>query len=185
MIDPKTNLKYSEPVVLENQRCPLCLKDTLRLTEISTDVPFFGKTYIFSAECQNPDCNFKISDTEFDEQKDPVKITFKIEDEKDLNALVVKSSNATVMIDNIIKIESGGDGYITTIEGLLMRAKEMLENLKESSEDDVEKNELWENIKKINRILWNENKGRIIIEDPSGNSAIISEKAKIEKLKMK
>ena len=40
-------------------------------------------------------------------------------------------------------------------------------------------------LKKVNRILWGSEKCKFIIEDPSGNSAIISDKAKKDKLKVK
>lgn len=185
MEDNKTNLKFSEPTVVENQKCPMCLRNSLKITEYSTEVPFFGTTYLFTAECTNQECNFKISDVEFENTQQPVRISFDIENEQDLNVLVVKSSNATAKIGNLAKIEEGSDGYITTIEGLLERVKKDLELAKESAEEDEDKAELWETIKKINRILWGENKVKIIIEDPTGNSAIISEKAKKEVLKKK
>jgi len=38
-------------------------------------------------------------------------------------------------------------------------------------------------LKKITRITWGKEKAKIIIEDPSGNSAIISDKAVKAKLK--
>lgn len=185
MNDEKTNLVYSEPTIVENQKCPMCLKNSLKICEYTTEVPFFGTTYLFTAECTNKECNFKISDVEFENEQNPVRISFEIENEKDLNVLVVKSSNASVKIGNLAKIEEGSDGYITTIEGLLERVKKDLELAKESAEDEEDKTELWETIKKINRILWGENKVKIIIEDPSGNSAILSEKAKKEILKKK
>ena len=37
-------------------------------------------------------------------------------------------------------------------------------------------------VKKLQNVLWGEEKLKITIEDPSGNSAIISEKAKRTKL---
>ena len=38
-------------------------------------------------------------------------------------------------------------------------------------------------LKKIQKISWGQEKAKLIIEDPSGNSAIISEKAVKSKLK--
>ena len=38
-------------------------------------------------------------------------------------------------------------------------------------------------LKKIQKIMWGEENSKITIEDPSGNSAIISEKAVKSKLK--
>jgi len=38
-------------------------------------------------------------------------------------------------------------------------------------------------LKKINRVLWGQDKLKLIIEDPTGNSAIISDKAIVSKPK--
>ncbi|RLE43720.1 hypothetical protein DRJ48_00045 [Candidatus Woesearchaeota archaeon] len=168
---------------LENQPCPVCKKNTCTLTEEEMDVPYFGKVYIFSMQCSN--CGFKKSDVEAAERHKPVKWSFTVEGDEDLSVRVVKSSEAKVKIRGIVEITPGPDseGYVTNVEGLLNRVKHRIEASIEDEDDPEVKKRAWKHIKKLNKVLVGREKLRITIEDPSGNSAIISEKAEKSKLK--
>ena len=97
---------------------------------------------------------------------------------------VVKSSNATVKIPHIGSIEPGeaANGYITNIEGILQRMKKQIEVLSDDSEEEEDRKKAKNMLKKLLRVMWGQEKLKLIIEDPSGNSAIISEKAVKSKL---
>lgn len=171
---------------LEHQPCPVCLAKTLTLTEDSMDVPFFGKTFIFSMSCSS--CDFKKSDVEAAEPKDPCKVTFEVTNEKELSTRVVKSSEATVRIPQLKASMSPGaasEGFISNIEGILDRFQKIIEEQRDLSEEDDEKKTAKNLLKKIWKIKCGDIPVTIVIEDPTGNSAIISEKAKIERLKEK
>jgi len=176
-------MKRKEREVLKNQTCPICHKKTLTLTQEVVDIPFFGKTFIFTMFCSN--CKFKQSDVESVEKKEPCKYKMIIESEKDLNVRVVKSSTATVKLQYIATIEprNTSNGYVTNVEGILRRIKEQIEFLRDTTEDENEKKKARKLIKKITRIIWGKEKATLIIEDPEGNSAIISDKAIKTKLK--
>jgi len=173
------------PAILEGQKCPMCFKDTLVLMESERDVPYFGKLAIFSMDCNG--CNYHKADVESVEKNDPAKYTLTVSSEQDLNVRVVKSSTATVKIPRIMSIEPGpaSNGYVTNIEGLLNRVKVMLEKARDDEEDKVKRKKAKNMLKKVQDALWGHDKIDVIIEDPEGNSAIISEKAKKEKLKVK
>ena len=74
---------------------------------------------------------------------------------------------------------------MTNIEGLLNRVKYQIEGVKETAEDDEDRTKAKNLLKKIFRVKTGQEKQKIIIEDPSGNSAIISDRAIKEKLKVK
>jgi len=162
---------------LENQICPICGKKTLALIETLREVPYFGKLLLFSMSCSS--CKYHKSDVEATEKKEPVVFSIEVETKEDLNARVVKSTEAVVRIPHIITIESGpsSNGYITNVEGILNRVKEAIESAKEAEEDPVAKKKAKKLLKKLNKVLWNQDKLKLIIEDKSGNSAIISDKA--------
>ena len=166
--------------VLEGERCPFCLKNTLTLRQMERDVPFFGKLIIFGMDCENDDCNYAKSDVEFDEQKDPVKCTFEISSEDDLKVRVVKSSSATIKLPRIGAIEASdnSNGYVTNIEGILNRMKTQIEKVRDISDDPSEKKKAKNLVKKLTNILWGRESLTITLDDPHGNSAIISEKTK-------
>ena len=154
------------------------------MTEDAQDIPFFGKVFIFSMQCDG--CGAKKSDVEAAEQREPVKITFETKSEKDMTVRVVKSSEATVRLPQLKMDVTPGvasDGYVTNVEGLLDRFKDVLEHVKNDADDDAEKEKVKMLLKKLWKIKLGDISVKIVIEDPSGNSAIISKRAVIEKLK--
>lgn len=171
--------------VLAGQQCPMCNKKALTLTESETEVPFFGKVFLFSMTCD--ECKYHKADIECAQNQEPCKWTFDIENEKDLNVRIVKSAEATVKIPHMMSIESGpgSNGYVTNIEGILNRVKKVLETTRDQEEDNDAKKKAKNMIKKIQKVLWGQEKLKLIIEDPTGNSSIISERAVKAKLKTK
>ena len=173
------------PEVLEGQKCPMCFKDTLTLMEHDQEVPFFGPVLVFSMDCSG--CNYHKADVECQEQHEGAKYTLTVSEEKDLSIRVVKSSTATVKIPRVMSIEPGAasNGYVTNVEGILNRVKVQLEKTRDLSEEDEDRKKAKNLLKKVQAALWGHDTIDIIIEDPEGNSAIISEKAVKEKFKGK
>jgi len=172
-----------KPDTMPNQVCPICNTKNLTLMEEEMEIPYFGKCFLFSMNCTN--CRFHKADIEAAEKKDPVKFTFDVTSEKDMNIRLVRSSEATIKIPHMISIEPGpsAEGFVTNIEGLLNRVKHQIEVMRDSEEDEALKKKAKNMIKKLTRAMWGQETLKIIIEDPSGNSAIISDKAVKSKLK--
>lgn len=168
--------------VLKGQQCPVCNKKTLTLSESENEVPFFGKLFLFSMNCTN--CKYHKSDVEAAQQKPPVKYVFEVDGKEDLKVRVVKSADAVVKFARVGSIEPGpaSNGYVTNIEGLINRMKEQIEKVRDLEEDADAKKKAKNLLKKLQKVLWGDEKLKITIEDKSGNSAIISEKAKKQKL---
>ncbi|MFQ5621046.1 MAG: ZPR1 zinc finger domain-containing protein [Candidatus Nanoarchaeia archaeon] len=170
------------PDVVEGETCPMCHKNTLTLTETDREVPFFGMVYVFSMTCSS--CKYHKADLETKEKKEPCKWTLEVESEEDLKSRVVKSAEATVKIPRIITIESGpaANGYISNVEGILKRIIRAIESARDAEEDAAKKKTAKNHLKKLNKVLWGQEKLKVIIEDKTGNSAIVSEKAVRTKL---
>ena len=162
---------------LEKQPCPICHKKALVLTEREEEVPYFGKMAIFSMTCS--DCKYHKADIEALEKKEPSKFTFEISSEEDLKVRLIKSGEATVKIPHITTITPGpaSQGYITNIEGMLNRVKREIETLRDSAEDNDDRKKAKNMLKKLQKVMWGRDKLKIIVEDPTGNSAIVSDKA--------
>ena len=167
---------------LAGQLCPMCGKKTLTLTESNIEVPFFGNTFVFTMNCVT--CKYRKSDIEAEQQKEPCKYTFEVNGKEDLNVRVVKSAEATVKIPHVGSMEPGpaSEGFITNVEGIIVKFKEQIEHLKNDEEDEDARKKAKNLLKKIQKVLWGDEKLKIIIEDPSGNSAIISDKAERKKI---
>ncbi|HLD18593.1 MAG TPA: ZPR1 zinc finger domain-containing protein [Candidatus Nanoarchaeia archaeon] len=165
--------------------CPMCHADGLILAEDERDIPYFGKVYIFSMTCNN--CKFHKGDIECVEQREPTRYSIEVSGEEDMKIRVVRSSNGLIKIPHIMSIEpgEGAQGYVTNVEGVLRRMKAQLEMMKDDPDDEEVANKARNMLKKLNRVMFGEEKVRLIIEDPTGNSAIVSDKAVVEKLKVK
>jgi len=167
---------------LKAQPCPFCSEKKMTLREGDMDIPYFGKVFIFSMECEG--CGIKKSDVEPAEQKEPCRYTLEVTSEEDLNIRVVKSGEATIKIPHVITIDPGpvSSGYVTNVEGLLEKVKEVIQGTIDVEEEDAAKKKAKNLVKKLNRAMAGQEPIKIIIEDPSGHSAIVSEKAQKGKL---
>ena len=172
-----------EQNILKVQDCPVCRKKTLTLSETDSDIPFFGKVFIFGMSCES--CKYHKCDVESAEKKEPCRFTFEIKEKEDLSVRVVKSAEGSVKIPHVGSIEPGpgAEVYVTNVEGIISRIKEQIEAIRDAEEDEDAKKKAKNLLKKLQNVLWGTEKLKIIIEDPTGNSAIISERAVKEKIK--
>ncbi len=119
-----------EPILLYEgkARCPVCGRETLQLREYLYEVPYFGRIIITSGVCSN--CGFRYRDVRLAETTKPKKIVVRVDGEKELRYLLVKSAYAYLYIP-----ETGYEmipgpastGFISTVEGVLHRFREALE----------------------------------------------------------
>ena len=170
--------------VIENEKCPICGANTLTLTEMERDVPYFGPLAIFSMDCSS--CKYHKADVEALEEHEPAKFVVEVENDEDLKIRVIKSSFALIKIAHVGSIEPGetSNGYITNVEGILNRMKRQVESIRDTSDDPSDVKKAKNIIKKLQKVLWGQEKIKITLEDPTGNSAIISDKAVKTRLKV-
>lgn len=165
------------------QQCPFCGEKKATFSETSMDIPHFGKVFIFSLSCDA--CKVRKADVEPAEQHEPVKYTIEVSTDDDLKARVVKSSHASIKIPHMITQESGpgSEGYVSNVEGVLNRIKVVIEQVGEGAEEKSDRKKAKNMLKKLNNVILGRDKLKLIIEDPTGNSAIIAGNAVKSKLK--
>ncbi len=167
---------------IKEQPCPFCGEKKATLKEEDLDIPYFGRVFVFGMECEA--CGTKKSDVEPAEKKEPCRYTLEVAGEEDLNIRVIKSGEATVKIPHVITMEPGpaSSGYVTNVEGLLQKVKEIIQGTMDDEDEDATKKKAKNLIKKLNRSMAGQEAIKIIIEDQTGHSAIISDKAQKSKL---
>jgi len=152
----------------ETLRCPVCGKKTLKVEIYLYDVPHFGKVLLETGRCES--CGFRWSDVTVAEAGKGKRLKLKVKGEKELRALVVKSSTATVTIPELgVEIRPGpaAMGYITTVEGIVRKVLEHVpsECFKENSEcNDV--------VRMLEAAADGKMEFTLILEDPMGRSGI-------------
>ena len=124
-------------------------------------------------------CNYKFSDVLITNQNEPMEHKYKITAEKDMYVRVIRSSTATIELPELgIKIEPGtvSEAFISNIEGVLVRALNIIEQANRFSKDETKTSCADDLIQRIEDLRNGKGSATIIIKDPMGNSAIISEK---------
>ncbi|RLG55768.1 MAG: hypothetical protein DRN88_05245 [Candidatus Hydrothermarchaeota archaeon] len=160
--------------------CPICKKKTLNFSYHSHKIPYFGEVLETVVSCNK--CNYKHSDVLILEEKEPAKYILEITCAEDLNIRVIRSSKGVIKIPELgVTITPGAfcNGFISNVEGILLRVEEVV---KFASSWNKEKAE--EILSKIEEIKKGKKKVHLILEDASGNSAIVSKKVRKEKLEI-
>jgi zinc finger protein len=162
--------------------CPLCHKD-LVMSWQRDNIPYFGDVMYISAKCE---CSFRFADTMILSSKEPMRYEMSVEAPEDLNARVIRSTSGTIRIPEMgIIIEPGtaSESYISNIEGILQRVQSVIMTASKWVKEDEDKfARSQELMHMLEEVIESRKKITIIIEDPLGNSAIISKKAVATKL---
>jgi zinc finger protein len=162
--------------------CPLCQND-LVMNWQKDNIPYFGEIMYISAKCQ---CSFHFADTMILSSKEPMRYEMPVETQEDLDARVIRSTSGTIRIPEMgIIIEPGtvSESYITNIEGVLQRVRSVLMTASRWVQEDEEKfSRSQELLSMLEEVIEGKTKITVIIEDPLGNSAIISKKVTATKL---
>ena len=163
--------------------CPVCGgKNTATYTTQTHELAYFGEIVESTIQCEK--CGFRHNDILATEQKDPAKHSLIIS-KKNLDSRVVRSQSATVSLPEIgIKVEPGpkSEGYISNVEGVLIRFKEATERALNMFTDAASQENGKKVLENINKVLDGEMETLLLIEDPFGQSKIMDVRAKIEPL---
>ncbi len=156
--------------------CPSCSNE-IEYRYQTEDIPYFSEILIVSANC--PSCGYRYVDTQLLRDAEPSRYEFSVSAAEDLAVRVVRSMSGTVRIPELgVEIEPGPacDGFVTNVEGVLNR----IENVVEGALLWAEGGER-ENAERLLELIARARAGTLpftlILDDPRGNSAIVSEKA--------
>jgi zinc finger protein len=157
-------------------KCPACGIDGIAKSIMKEiEIPHFGNVLETTIQCDK--CGFKHSDIIALEQNDPAKYTLEI-CENTLSVRVVRSQSATVSIPEIgVKVEPGpkSEGYVTNVEGVLTRFESAVKKAMQLFEDDESQNNAKNTLVQIQELINGNGTATLIIEDPFGQSNIVSD----------
>jgi zinc finger protein len=155
--------------------CPCCNNEIQYLYK-TENIPYFSDILIISAICDT--CGYKFVDTQLIKHGDPARYTVAITSEEDLSIRVVRSMGASIEIPEIgVHISPGPtcQGFVSNVEGVLDRIETVVKmtfqwGTKEERENATAL------LADIARIKIGAFPVTLILEDPDGNSGIISDK---------
>lgn len=151
--------------------CPVCNQEIEYIYQ-TEEIPYFSEILIESAVCP---CGWRMADTFILKNGQPERSEILISSEKDLSVRVVRSSAGTIEVPELgITVRPGpaSEGFVTNVEGVLDRVEEAIDVALKTAEGEERERTL--SIRtRIEAVRRGEEQITLIIDDPSGNSAII------------
>ncbi len=157
--------------------CPACGGE-IRIVHHRLDIPHFPDILLVAIACDA--CGYRHTDTIILGEGDPVRWTVRVEEPGDLAIRVARSTTGMIEIPELgLKVEPGTacEGFVTNIEGILSRFEQAVETILANPESEDERAaalRMQETIGAAREVAF---PFTVILEDPAGNSALVSEKA--------
>ena len=156
--------------------CPYCNTEIEYIYQ-TENIPYFSDILIISAIC--PSCGYRYVDTQLLKNADPVRYEMLVKTRDDLDVRVVRSMTASLEIPELgVRIDPGPacEGFVTNVEGVLDRIANAIRAAIRDG-DVVEQENGRVLLEKIESIKAGGMPVTLIIQDPMGNSALVSNNA--------
>jgi zinc finger protein len=150
----------------------------LTMASITVNVPYFGDGMETTLRCGA--CGFRHADFMILSQKEPLRLEFRAETPEDLTVRVIRSNSGTIRIPELgftAEPSPLSESYVSNMEGVLDRAKDILLTALEFNGDDPAKVALLQDyLSRYERMIGGHMPFSLVIDDPFGNSAILSDR---------
>ena len=156
--------------------CPCCNTEIEYLYQ-TENIPYFSDILIISATC--PACGYRFVDTQLLKNADPVRYELAVQTPGDLDVRVVRSTTAYLEVPELgVRIDPGPacEGFVSNVEGVLDRIAQAIKAAIRDG-DATEKENGRVLLERIESIKAGELPMTLILQDPMGNSVIVSDKA--------
>jgi len=154
--------------------CPCCNTEIEYLYN-TENIPYFSDILIISAVCSS--CGYKYVDTQLLKHGEPARYTLAIRTPDDIDVRVIRSMSASLEIPELgIRIDPGPacQGFVSNVEGVLDRIEQVVKGALQWGTPEEKENAalLLADIARVKAGLL---PITLVLEDPSGNSAIIAD----------
>jgi zinc finger protein len=159
-------------------RCPFCGGGGLVMRSLPLDIPYFGEALQTTVLC--PDCSFRHADLMLTREGPPARHELRVSDPADLAARVVRSAASTIRVPELGAIVEPGlraDAFVSNAEGVLRRVRDIADFGRRTSETDAARRKADAVVARIDGMIAGREPFTLVLEDPTGNSAIVHERA--------
>lgn len=164
--------------------CPACRAPGLRMSTHKHEVAYFGECLETILLCSA--CGFRHVDFLVLAQKDPTRHTFAIRGVDDLAVRVVRSNSGTIRVPELgftAEPTSRSEAFVSNVQGILDRVRDVLLTARTVyHDDDTSVKIVDERLEMIAEIEAGERAATLILDDPLGNSAVVSERTEVRPL---
>lgn len=159
--------------------CPACRAPGLKLSTLKHDVAYFGECLETVLLCDA--CGFRHTDFLILNQKEPTRVTLAVRSMEDLDVRVVRANSATIRVPEVgflAEPTPRSEAFVSNVQGILDRIRDVLLTARSIYHDEEESVRVVdEKLEILAAIESGERAATLILDDPFGNSAIVSERA--------
>ncbi len=160
------------------QPCPVCHSPSgLTMIAHTTEIPYFGEHTQLTVVCDA--CGWKHTDFIPAEGRKPGSWSLQIDSPDHMSTRIVRSGSCTVRLVQLdLEASPGGasTGYVSNIEGVLIRFKDVIQTLMRDAEDEIV-GKCTELLEELERVRVGESSIELQLLDPLGHSQILHEDA--------
>ena len=160
------------------QPCPVCHSVSgLTMIAHTTEIPYFGEHTQLTVVCDA--CGWKHTDFIPAEGRKPGSWSLQIDSADYMSTRIVRSGSCTVrLVELDLEASPGGasTGYVSNIEGVLMRFEDVIRTLQRDSEDEIV-GKCAELLIELERVRSGASSLEMQLLDPFGHSQILHENA--------
>lgn len=163
-------------------RCPACQAGLVVRSGVE-ELPYFGETLLTSIVCTR--CAFKHSTSMVLEQREPSRHVLRFRAPRDLGVRVVRSPSGTWRVPELgfaAEPAEASEAFVSNVEGVLERVRDVLVRAQLVFPEPERRARAEELLARLQRIREGHEEATLVLEDPHGTSAILSERARVEKL---
>jgi zinc finger protein len=157
--------------------CPYCNTEIEYLYQ-TENIPYFSDILIISAIC--PQCGYRYVDTQLLKNAEPVRYELAVTTKDDLDVRVVRSMTGILEMPELgVRIDPGPacQGFVTNVEGVLERIVQAIDAaIRDGTDEERENARIL--FGKIDAVKAGTMPVTVILQDPTGNSVLVSDKAK-------
>jgi len=187
--DGDPQVSSDEPLVLGEGEasylkvnCPSCSSAAATLRALRLDVPYFGEIIESIFLCA--DCGFRHTDTLIPRVGQAVEYSLRVDTEQDLFVRAVKSSSATVAVEEMGLLWEPGPASlaeVTNVEGLLRHFESAILSAKALFATDEVHRKGDELLEQLRAVIDGKRACLLSVKDPYGNSALIDPRGKVSR----
>ena len=163
--------------------CPACGAPGLRMRSLALEIPYFGGALQTTILCGA--CGFRHADVLLTNEGPPTRHRLRVRGSSDLNARVVRSSSCTVRVPElgaVMEPSMRSESFISNAEGVLRRFRGVFEFLARNGDSEARRRAARKSLGVLERMIDGREPFTLVLEDPSGNSAILHEAAEVRTL---
>lgn len=154
----------------------------MEYTAETVDLPYLGPSLETMLRCDA--CGYRHTDFVLTQSHEPTRSKLTITREEHMSVRVVRSGSGTIRIPELgIQIEPGiaSEAFVSNVEGILVRVERILGQLLRDAADADQRTRIEELLATL--LAMRDGKAEpatLILEDPFGNSKVLSDEATVE-----